>query len=269
MRRFLVLPLLITLVFAACTDDAPPVSTEGRTVLADAHFYPVLPGSSWIYRVDTSGTNGMDRGVGTVLSRISGTFESDSLTYVVQVNRVTIGGVTELDSLYIRHATDGVRISSPGLQTLSSLPEIPNFPIDQIPNEFLAVPAAGAFQATWEIVNIEINIIPIFPIYYRVKGSYRGLEDVTTDLGVFHDCAHVTLILEARLPNLANPTVPLLIDEEAEFWFSRPQGLVAADGSDAIFSLLRGTIPLETSFGRTRQEVTDMEITQPDPFCLQ
>ncbi len=269
MRRLMPFPLLlpVLLLLAACTDDAPPVSTDGRMIMADAHFYPTIQGSSWEYSIDTTGAGGS--GSGIARSRITGIYEGDTFTYAVQVNQISFGGASEIDSLYIRQAEDGVRISSPGLQTLSGLPSIPNFPIDDIPTEFLAVPAAGSFQASWEIINIEINTIPLFPIYYRVNGSYRGLEDVDTDLRTFRDCAHIVLSIEARLPNFTNPSVPLLIDEEANFWFSRPQGLVAADGSSAIFTLLRGGIPLSATYGTTRQEVTGMDIVQPDPFCIE
>ena len=269
MRRLTPFALLLPLIIltAACTDDAPPVSTDGRTIMADAHFYPTIQGSSWEYSIDTTGADGP--GSGIVRSRITGVFEADTLTYAVQLNQISFGEAREIDSLYIRHAEDGVRISSPGLQTLSNLPPIPNFPIDEIPTEFLAVPTGGGFQGSWEIINIEINTIPLFPIYYRVNGSYRGLEDITTDLRTFRDCAHVVLSIEARLPDFSNPGTPLLIDEEASFWFTRPQGLVAAQGSNAIFTLLRGGIPLSASYGTTRQEVTALDIVQPDPFCIE
>lgn len=269
MRRLTPLSLLLPfiLLFAACTDEAPPVSTDGRTIMADAHYYPTIPGSSWEYSIDTTGADGSGSGIARAL--ITGVLENDSLTYAVQVNEITFGEASELDSLYVRHAEDGVRISSPGLQTLSNLPSIPNFPIDDIPTEFLAVPAGGSFQASWEIINIEINTIPLFPIYYRVNGSFRGIEDVNTGLRTFRDCSHIVLSIEARLPDFSNPATPLIIDEEASFWFSRPQGLVAAEGSNAIFTLLRGGIPLSATYGTTRQEVTAMDIVQPDPFCME
>ena len=268
--RTLLLPLPLLLPFmiliAACTDDAPPVSTDGRTIMADAHYYPTIQGCSWEYSIDTTGAGGS--GSGIVRSRITGVYEADTVTYAVQINQITFGEAAEVDSLYVRHAADGVRISSPGLQTLSNLPPIPNFPIDDIPTEFLAVPTGGSFQGSWEIINIEINTIPLFPIYYRVTGSFRGITDVGTGLRTFRDCAHIVLSIDARLPDFSNPGSPLLIDEEASFWFSRPQGLVAADGSNAIFTLLRGGIPLSSTYGTTRQEVTAMDIVQPDPFCI-
>jgi hypothetical protein len=269
-RYFLVLPLLFLLV-TACTDDAPSVSNEGSALFADMQFYPTTAGSDWTYRVDTLGNSGMIKGVGQIRSSVGGTFDTDSLIYSVQVNEVFLGGTQEFDTVYVRKAADGVRLSSPGLQQIGGLGNLLGLPIGDLPTEFLAVPYAGGFQAKWDILNIEYNQIPFFPIFYRVEGSYRGIEDVNTDQRIYRDCAHVVISIEAQLPNLEDPTNilnPLRINEKADFWFTRPHGLVVADGSNAIFTLLRGGIPLSNSFGRTRQEVISMNIVQPDPFCL-
>ncbi|MBN1447768.1 MAG: hypothetical protein JXA28_07535, partial [Bacteroidetes bacterium] len=124
MRRLFLLPLLLFLL-PACTEDVPPLTADGITVLADAQFYPTLQGSAWEYRVDTTGGSGLVTGAGSVRAAITGTFTDGTLLYAVQVNQVTLGGVSETDSLYIRHAEDGVRVSSPGLQQLSGIPPIP------------------------------------------------------------------------------------------------------------------------------------------------
>jgi len=269
MRQLPVFVLLVLLV-SACADDPPAVRLQGDPILADMQYYPTLAGSAWQYRIDTTGSGGTAKGVGQVQSVINGTFEVDSLTYSVQLNRVILNGAAEVDTVYVRKASDGVRMSSPGLQQIGQLGSILGLPIGDLPTEFLAVPYAGGFQASWEIINIEYNQIPFFQIYYRVKGTYRGIEDVVTDQRTYRDCAHVVISIEAQLPNLEDPTNilnPLRINESADFWFTRPHGLVVADGSDAIFTLLRGGLPLSDSFNRTRQEVIDMDIVQPDPMC--
>lgn len=270
MRQLPILLFLVLLV-TACTDDPPAVSMQGDPILADMQYYPLVQGSAWQYRIDTTGSSGTATGVGQVQSVIVGTYEADDFTYTVQLNRMIMGGVAEDDTVYVRKAEDGVRMSSPGLQQIGQLTEILGLPIGDLPTEFLAVPYAGGFQASWDILNIEYNQIPFFPIYYRVKGEYRGIKDVETDMRTYRDCAHVVISIEAQLPNLEDPTNilnPLRINESASFWFTRPHGLVVADGSNAIFALLRGGIPLSDTFGRTRQEVIDMDIVQPDPLCL-
>jgi hypothetical protein len=90
-------------------------------------------------------------------------------------------------------------------------------------------------------------------------------------MGTFHDCAHVQLIIEAQFPNPQNPTDilnPIRLNETADFYFTHPQGLVLAEGSAAVFRILRGSIPLDRTYARVRQEITAMSIVQPDPFCV-
>jgi hypothetical protein len=132
------------------------------------------------------------------------------------------------------------------------------------------MPFNPGFQATWDIITIEFNQIPLFPIYFRVKGRYLGTGDVQTQRGTLKQCAHTVITIEARFPNPEDPTNilnPLLINEKADFWFTRPYGLALIDGSEAVFILLRGGLPLQRNFAKMRQELTDMNIVQPSPVC--
>jgi hypothetical protein len=250
----------------ACTEDPAPVSTSGPALFADQQYYPLLEGSSWQYRLDSAGVTG----IATIQARMTGTRVVDSLTYAVQANAIQRAGQSEADTQYIRKSNVGIMMSSPGLLDLGSFPVIPGGPAFDIPKEFLILPFNPGFQATWDILNIEFNQIPIFPIYFRVKGRYIGTGDVATARGTLRDCARVTISIEARLPNLENPTDflnPLVLNERADFYFTRPYGLALVDGSEAVFTLLRGGIPLASTFPRLRQELMDMNIVQPDPVC--
>lgn len=271
MRCSVLLPLFAAvLLFAACAEDAPTVNTDGVKLLADAGYYPTLPGNTWDYRVDSIRGGVTQKGVATVHATSEGLFANDSVEYRVQVNAITSGATIEYDTVYARKTAEGVRMSSPGLQSLSGLPSLPGLSIGEIPRDFLIVPYT-TFQGTWDILNIEYNQIPLITIYFRVKGRNMGSSDAVTDLRTFRSCAHVQLIIEAQFPNPQNPTDflnPIRLNENADFYFTQPHGLVLAEGSAAIFRILRGDIPLDRNYPRVRQEVTAMSIVQPNPFCV-
>mgnify|MGYP000147404115 CR=1 FL=1 len=262
MRRILLFPFLL-LFIVSCTDDPPAVSTDGTPVYVDMQYFPLVQGSGWQYRVDTTGNGTTRKGVAQIQSAITGTRMVNDIEYAVQVNRVITGTGASDDTLFVRKDAQGVLISSPGLLQLSSISLIPGLPIDDIPTEFLAVPAPGSFQTEWEIFNFEFNQIPLFSVFYRIKGRFRGIESVETDQRTYRDCARVTLTIEAQFPNPDNILVPIRIDESADFYYTRPHGLVVADGSSAVFTLLRGGLPLDLTYGSTRQEVIDFDIPQP------
>ena len=272
MRR---IPLFLTIAslffLAACAEDAPTVSESGASLLADAGYYPTLPESRWLYRIDSIRGSQVQPGVAEVRAlALNMTYSNDSVQYRVLVNEVRSGAAVDYDTVYVRKGDDGVRLSSPGLQALSGIPPIPGINISEIPRDFLIVPYT-TFQGSWDIFNLEFSPIPLLTIYFRVKGSYRGLTDVNTAMGTFRQCARVQLTFEALFPNPQNPTDflnPIRLNETADFYFTRPQGLVLAEGSAAVFRLLRGDLPLDRSYARVRQEITDLAITQPDPFCL-
>ncbi|MDT8325506.1 MAG: hypothetical protein RRA94_15435 [Bacteroidota bacterium] len=262
MRRILLFPLLL-LVLASCTDDPPAVSTDGSPVFVDMQYFPIVEGSGWEYRVDTTGNGTTRKGVAQILSTITGTRMVDDIEYAVQVNRIITGTGVGNDTLYVRKTGQGVLISSPGLLQLSSISLIPGLPVEDIPTEFLAVPAPDSFQTEWEIFDFEFNQIPLFSVFYRINGRYRGIESVETDQRTYRDCARVTISIEAQFPNPDNLLIPIRINESADFYYTRPHGLVVADGSSAIFTLLRGGLPLDLEYGSTRQEIIDFDIPQP------
>ncbi|MDX9759753.1 MAG: hypothetical protein RBU27_11385 [Bacteroidota bacterium] len=269
-HSILVLTAIAVVLFAACAEDAPTVRTTGAALLADAGYYPTLPDSRWEYRIDSTRGGVTQTGAAIVRARTIGVFANDSVEYRIQVNEIIRGTAVEYDTLYARKAEEGVRLSSPGLQTFSNLPNLPGLQIGEIPRDFLVVPYTS-FLGTWDILSIEFNQIPLLSIYFRVKGRNLGIADARTDLRTFRQCARVQLIVEAQFPNPQNPTDflnPVRLNETADFYFTRPQGLVLAEGSAAIFRLLRGDIPLDRSYARVRQEVTAMDIAQPDPFCV-
>ena len=257
---------LLSLLLIACAEDAPTVVNSGAELFADQQYYPILEGTTWTYRLDSAGVSG----VATITARMAGSRQTDSLLYAVQANEILRGGRTETDTQYVRKNDVGVFLSSPGLLNLGGIPTIPGFPAIEIPKEYLAMPFNPGFQATWDIITIEFNQIPLFPIYFRVKGRYLGTGDVQTQRGTLKQCAHTVITIEARFPNPEDPTNilnPLLINEKADFWFTRPYGLALIDGSEAVFILLRGGLPLQRNFAKMRQELTDMYIVQPSPVC--
>lgn len=264
--RYVLFLLSLAVLLPACTGDPAPVTTSGTELFADQQYYPDREGSWWEYQLDSASVKDIAR----VRSRIIGSRVVDSLTYSVQVNEDRRGGQVATDTQYIRKTDVGIMMSSPGLQDLGSFPVIPGGPGVEIPKEFLIIPFNPGFQATWDIVTIEFNQIPIFPIYFRVKGRYIGTGDVATLRGTLKNVARITVSIEARLPNLENPTDflnPLILNEKADFYFTRPYGLALIDGSAAVFTLLRGGLPLASSFPKLRQELLDMNIVQPQPVC--
>jgi len=260
-----VLPLAIALF--SCT-EALPVSESGEELMADQHYYPLLDGNTWEYRVDTASASGvMVKDIARRYSSISGTHEESGRSYSIQMNRIVTSVETTFDTTYVRRNDIGVYQTTPGLLLLSGVGGIPGLPDFNMPDEILAIPlAAGAPGSTWEIIDFEYLDIPMFPIYFRVKGHDLGIESVQTDMGMFYECRRIRFSIDIRLPNMEDPTDifnPMLIKEEADFWYTHPQGLVVADGSSAVFGLLEGTLPLSSGFTHMRFEVVNMDIVQP------
>ncbi|MCB2203101.1 hypothetical protein KQI65_00005 [bacterium] len=263
-----VLPLLLlSLVLVACNEAPPDVVSSGNALMADMQYYPVEAGSAWEYRVDTMRNGSWAKGVAQVRSSITGTRAVDSLSYAVQLNQVITAMGPTTDTLFVRKTAAGVMMSSPGLIQLASIGSIPGLPIEDIPSEFLAVPSVDNPQTEWTIFNFEYSPIPLLTIRYRISGRYRGRTSVVTDQRTYKDCAHVTLSIDASIPNPDNILVPITIDEDADFYYTRAHGIVVIEGSTAIFTLLRGGLPLDLTYGQARQELINFDIPQPDPFC--
>jgi hypothetical protein len=265
--RTLSLCTIAIALLAACAEDAPPVSSNGERIYADQQYYPVTTGTVWEYRIDTTSTGGQNfKDIGRRFSTIGGIADFDSVAYTIQQNRTVSGGSETTDTLFVRKNRDGVYLSTPGLRQLAMLPSFPGVDLGTIPREILLLPYAAIPGTFWRVFNFEFNQIPIFPIYFRVQGEFVGVQNVRTDWMEFKDCMRIRLSIDARFPNLQDPTNilnPLLIKESADFWFTHPGGLVLADGSKAVFAFLGGALPLSPTFGRQRLEVVSMNLVQP------
>lgn len=268
-RSMLVLFCVLACCSAGCTEDPPSALPSSVPFYADQQYYPTESGTRWTYRIDTISRGGSTtRDIGRRLCRIVGPLRVDSMDYVLQVNENTGTGSASVDSIYIRKNAEGVYLSSPQLRLLSQLGSL-QLPI-VIPSEFLIVPQNVLPGLSWSIVNIEFNQIPLFPIYFRVAATYVTREDIQLDNGRYRDCAKIRMEVSARFPNPQDPTNllnPLIINETAFFWLSKPFGIVAGDGSETVFAMLRGELPLTQSSTHMRHEIIGMDIVQPHVSC--
>ncbi len=259
-----VLPLAVALF--SCTEELP-VSESGVELMADQHYYPLLDGTTWEYRIDTTSAKGVTvKDIARKYSTISGTYTANERDYTVQNNRTVTGTESTFDTTYVRRDDIGVYQTTPGLLLLGGVGGIPGLPDFDFPAEILSIPLALGAPGSWDIIDFEYLDIPMFPIYFRVKGHDLGIESVQTDMGMFYECRRIRFSIDIRLPNLEDPTDifnPTIIKEEADFWYTHPQGLVVADGSSAVFGLLGGTLPLGGGFTHMRLEVVNMDIVQP------
>jgi hypothetical protein len=269
MKRLLslMISLPVLLVWAACNDAPTVVSGDAKTFLADQHYYPSDEGTFWRYRIDTTGVSGGTiRDVGRRTARMFGKIRIDSLDYAVQTNETVSGITTTNDNVYIRHSDQGVFLSSPQLQDFGRvIPFLSSFP-----KEIQIIPASLETSTSWSILNFEFTQIPLFPIYFRVTAAYLNRESVQIDMGTFRDCIKIRVDIDARFPNPQTPQDllnPLIIKESANFWLSRPIGLVMGDGSEVVFSLLEGRLPLNIPRRRMHQELLGYDIVQPNGSC--
>lgn len=261
---------ILCLTLIGCTKETSIVSADAKELWADMQYYPTFERTIWRYRIDTTGTTG-----GTVInaaqriSRITGKQMYNGKEYTMQVDDNISGATVTYDTIFIRKAEDGLYVTSPVLRTLGRLPGFPELNV-QIPEEFKLFPYPLETATNWQLLNIEFNQIPLFPIYVRVNGEFLGRETVPTSYMTFKDIARVRLKIDVRLPNPQEPTNflnPLIIKEEAIFAFGRPLGLIAGDGSQILFSILTGQIPTSPSQKRVHAEVTSMDVIQPNEPC--
>lgn len=256
------------LLFAACAGDDPVASNAGSEIFVDQGFYPTEIGSTWHYRIDTTGaTGGVKKDVARRTATIVGTTVIDTTTWAVQAIETVQGGTSTIDTLFVRKGADGVYLSSP---TLRSFALVPGLPIGNFPKEFLVLPYLIVPNLSWELINFEFTGIPLIQIYFRVKATYLGVQNVATEARTFKDCARIRIDIDARFPNPENPTDilnPLVIKENAVFAMTRPFGLVMADGSEAVLELLRGRIPFGFARRTAHQEVLTFDVVQPGDGC--
>ena len=260
--------LLLAALIASCSDD-PVTVTNTDPLLYDAQYYPTTKGSSWRYRVDTTGVSGQTmRDVERRTTRIGGMITLDSVRYAIQETEVKAGVNTTYDTVYVRKDEKGVWMSSPSLRLLSRLGGFQGFA--GFPKEFLIVPANITTESNWDIIRFDFTAIPLVQIYYHVTASYLGRESIQTDYKTYKECARIRISVDARFPNPANPQDllnPIIIRDNAEFWLARPLGLVVGDGSESVFSLLSGRIPFSLQKKRLHMEVMGLDIVQPADPC--
>jgi len=268
---FLILTALLLALFTGDCTDEPPIVTAGAGVLvADMRYYPTFAETIWRYRIDTTNpAGGMVMNAAQRVSRITGAQEYNGLRYAVQVDENTDADGVTFDTLFVRKSDSGLYVTSPALRTLGRLPGFPGLNI-QIPPEFKLFPYPLETAGSWQILNIEFNQIPFFPIYVRVNADRVGRESAVTSAMIFKDCQKVRFRLDARLPNPEDPTNflnPLVLREDATFYFARPLGLVMGDGSQLLFTLLTGQIPTTQSRKRVHVEATFLDVVQPNDPC--
>ncbi|GEM_PF-1296845 len=271
--RLLILGSLFLLVLGSwngCGETDTVVVSGAREIWHDAKWYPTTIGSVWRYRIDTTDASGdLVPGVFRRTTRIIGDITYDGKRYVVQVNEDVAANTVSFDTTYIRKADDGLYFSSPSLLMLSNLPGIPGSG-SGIPRDFKLLPYPLESTPGWEIFNYDIELIPFFKPHIYINARNLGLETVVTEMQTFRDCLRIRIDLDILLPNPQDPTNifnPLIIKEDASFWFGRPLGLVAGEGSQLLFVLLTGRLPLRASSMRTHLELTGMDIRQPASRC--
>jgi hypothetical protein len=260
-------------LLSACSEGDPETPPDAKIFYADQQYYPTGDGTRWSYRIDTiSAANQTTKDVSRKYCWIVGPRDIDTtggtVRYVLQVNDVKTGTSTTRDSLYIRKNSGGVYVSSPQLLLLAQIPLLAQFGIS-FPKEFLILPQYVQPGLSWSILNLEFNQIPLYPIWFRVNATYLAKETLKLDSMTVKDCAKIKLDIDARFPNIQdqNPLNPLLIKESATFWLSRPFGLVAGDGSEAVFLMLSGQLPLTTVSRHVRHELTHLELPMSAGDC--
>jgi hypothetical protein len=273
MKRHVLLILtaaLLCLLWSNCSKETSIVTASSGVLVADMRYYPTFPETVWRYRIDTTSPGGgMVINTAQRVSRITGTQDYNGLRYTVQVDENTDANGVTFDTLFVRKSDSGLYVTSPALRTLGRLPGFPGLNIS-IPSEFLLFPYPLETAGSWQLIDIEFNQIPLFPIYVRVNASRLGRESAVTSAMTFKDCQKVQFRVDARLPNPQDPTNflnPLVIREDATFYFARPLGLVMGDGSQLLFTLLTGQIPTTQSRKRVHAEATFLDIVQPNDPC--
>jgi hypothetical protein len=271
-RIIVALALTLSFLITGCSEDSPTSTPGAKELVAAQDYYPTEYGSTWLYRYDTTGADGITvKDAYRRRSTIQGDFRFDLQSYFIQLNETIRSTGTSLDTAFVRKDDKGLFASSFFLQGASLFPEIPLFEIT-IPTELQLMPYPPSRGGTWDLFTFEFDIA-IFSFYFRATATYMGIESVATDMIEYEDCVRIQIKVEARLPNLEDPTDilnPTEIDQEGNFWFSNPIGLVVGEGSQTIFDLLDGILPniLGIESLQIRQELIEMEIVQPDGVCI-
>jgi len=245
----------ISFLFISCKDDLPPVATQGNAFYADQRYYPTADSSYWLYRNDTISKSGViTKNIAKRASFMHGTRLIDTVMYVIQANTTMSDSGTTYDTVYVSKRDDGTHVTSTALQTFSLFPGI------SFPKEILLLTNPLVPGTMWSILDFSITYSGI-TISFKVTASYKGVETVHTDLQTYKDCAHIQVSVDVTIP------LTLSINEKADFWFTKPFGMVVGDGSELVFSLLDGGFSLGAftggNFRHMHREVIQMNIPQP------
>ena len=250
----LLFPLLLVMLLVSCTDPAPVERTNGDELLRDQMYYPLTPGTEWEYRIDTTSATGVKYpDIGRRISTIVGTVGIDGEEWTVQRDETRYDANVTVDSTYIVRRTDGVYLSSPSLRNLEGLPSLPIIGDLQFPKEFLSVPFTATPGMNWTIFQFQQAQFPIYSIDIALTGTFVGIESVVADAITYKECAHVKMRFRVTVSIVGQQGISM--DESADFWYTRPHGLVVADGSIAVFGLIGGSFPMGGQFGKAHYEL--------------
>jgi hypothetical protein len=196
--------------------------------------------------------------IGRRISRIVGTMMIDGEEWTVQRDETRYNADVTVDSTYVLRRADGVYLSSPTLRNLEGIPDIPLIGDLQFPKEFLVIPFNASPGIQWTIFEFQQSQFPLYSLEISLTGSFIGIESVEASDITYRDCAHVRMRFRVLVNIVGQEGIN--IDEAADFWFTRPHGLVVADGSIAVFGLIAGSFPMGGQSGTAHYELIRVDL---------
>ena len=160
------------------SSESPPTGTD----IADASYYPAGDGTSYIYNVDRTDSNGTQNS-GERTTHYQGTQLIESTTYQVQIDSINISGITTTNLSYFRKSETGVFFFLDTTGLAASTPElIPYLQYLSIDSEMRLLLLPIDDNSNWSVFKLTINGAGFSFSPVEVTTAYDGKETLTLNL---------------------------------------------------------------------------------------
>ena len=236
--KFIVLVFLVIAVylFSSCDSDSSTNGSTGETV-ADATYYPAGDGTSYKYNVDKVDSNN-NQTVGNRSSRYSGTTVFGGVIYQVQIDSLTLSGLTVLDSAFFWKTETGVFffLDTTGLsESLPSDISITDITFDHDMRAFI-FPINE--QSNWTVFKMNITVQGFTFTPVEVAANFTSKESLTLNLtsgDMNVEAVKIRFTLTIRLSPFSAG-----INYQAFAWIAKDIGIVKWEGNGTIINAFTG-----------------------------
>jgi len=232
--KFIALILLIIAgcMFSSCDSDSSTQSSGD--VVADGTYFPAEDGTSYKYNVDKVNDTQTS---GSRSSLYSGTTVHEGVIYQIQIDSLTLSGLTTVNNAFFRKTDTGIFFFLDTTGISASIPDslLSSLIFDTEMRIFLFPINEGG---NWPVFKMTLNIqgFPFSPV--EVSANYVAKENLTLDLIRGNENVE-TVKIRFRLSIRTSP-LSAGVNYDAFAWLAKNIGIVKWQGNGTIINAFTG-----------------------------